>query len=53
MDKFVRYDIYCKKCKYKDLKADEDGIMPEPCDECLLNPVNEDSQKPIKFTKED
>lgn len=42
--KIVRFDEYCKKCKHKDKKEDE-----TPCDECLDNPVNVDSHKPVKF----
>ena len=45
--KIVNYDIYCQTCKYKDL----DGIE-EPCNECLDNPVNEDSKKPVKYEEE-
>lgn len=42
--KEVRFDLYCKKCKHCDKKEDE-----EPCDECLSNPVNLYSHKPINF----
>ena len=42
--KEVYFNDYCKKCKYKDLKEDDD-----PCDECLSYPVNVFSHKPIKF----
>lgn len=45
--KEVRYDIYCNKCKYKDLQENED-----PCWDCLTEPVNENSKKPVYF-KED
>ena len=47
-EKFVNYEGYCKDCKYKDnLETDE------PCDECLANPVNFESVKPIKFEKKE
>lgn len=42
--KIVEFDKYCDRCKYKDNPAVED-----PCNECLDNPVNEDSYKPVKF----
>ena len=42
--KEVRFDLYCKKCKHCNKKEDE-----EPCDECLSNPVNLYSHKPINF----
>lgn len=46
-EKEVRYDIYCKKCKYKDNPENTD-----PCWDCLTNPVNWHSKKPVYF-KED
>lgn len=45
--KEVRYDIYCNKCKYKDNPENTD-----PCWDCLTNPVNWNSKKPVYF-KED
>ena len=45
-DKIVRYDRYCKTCLNKDLKQDE-----EPCNECLNNPTNGYSRKPVKYEK--
>lgn len=43
-DKEVYFDQYCKLCKYEKLSEDKD-----PCDECLSNPVNANSHKPVKF----
>ena len=43
-DKEVRFDIYCKKCKYF-TKSNKNDI----CEECLEHPVNEHSRKPVKF----
>jgi hypothetical protein len=40
--KEVRFDIYCETCEYKDLK-DED----EPCCDCLDEPANQHSHKPV------
>lgn len=45
--KEVYFDKYCEKCKYKDLKEAKD-----PCHECLSNPVNLYSHKPINFKTE-
>lgn len=42
--KIVDFHLYCNKCKHKKLKEDE-----SPCDECLEEPVNIDSHKPVKF----
>lgn len=42
--KFVEYSEYCHTCKNYTTSAIED-----PCDECLNNPVNLNSHKPIKY----
>ena len=42
----VRFDQYCKKCKH--WKENDKGL-DEPCNECLDNPTNVNSHKPIKF----
>lgn len=42
--KIVRFEEYCKKCKYEKLKDEED-----PCNECLTSPVNLYSHKPVNF----
>lgn len=44
MKKEVWYDEYCKNCVHWQLTEAE-----EPCDECLNEPVNEDSHKPLYF----
>ena len=40
----VRFDIYCKQCKYAQHSEEID-----PCDECLAQPYNENTQKPINY----
>lgn len=40
----VRFDIYCKKCKYFPMAEEDD-----PCVDCLLETVNQDSKKPVYF----
>lgn len=35
---------YCSTCKWRDLYEGED-----PCNECLNNPVNEDTMKPVNW----
>lgn len=42
--KEVYFYEYCETCKYKDLKENE-----EPCEECLSEPTNLYSHKPIKY----
>lgn len=48
--KFVEFNLYCDRCKYKDVK-DENG--EEPCNSCLAEPVNLNSSKPIKFEEKE
>lgn len=48
---FVEYEKYCETCMFRDLKKNENGDEPEPCNECLTYPVNTDSRKPIKYIK--
>lgn len=44
IDKLVKFEEYCKTCKYRDLTEDK-----EPCCECLDYPVNEYSHKPVNW----
>lgn len=47
-EKFVDFSEYCKKCIHKDKEEAED-----PCYECLENPVNIGSHKPVKFEEKE
>lgn len=40
----VIFDTYCPKCKYR-LYPEESDI----CTECLAEPMNQESQKPVNF----
>jgi len=42
--KLVEFEKWCAKCAYKNKKEEED-----PCWDCLVTPVNEDSHKPVMF----
>lgn len=42
--KIVLFDKYCPICKHYRKTEDED-----PCWECLDNPVNAQSHKPVRF----
>lgn len=42
--KEVYFNQYCSLCKHKDCPEEND-----PCDECLSNPVNANSHKPVKY----
>ena len=42
--KEVRFDIWCAKCTHKDKSEAED-----PCYDCLADPVNTYSRKPVYF----
>ena len=46
--KEVYFDNFCAQCQYKDNAENE-----SPCDECLSEPVNEYSHKPVKFIMRD
>lgn len=45
--KEVYFDKYCKTCKHKDVKEEND-----PCFECLNESENLYSHKPIKWESE-
>lgn len=42
--KIVDFDLWCNRCKHRKLDGGQD-----PCNECLNNPVNINSHKPINF----
>jgi hypothetical protein len=42
--KEVRFDIWCAKCVHKDKSEAED-----PCYDCLADPANAYSRKPVHF----
>lgn len=44
MSKEVYFHEYCSKCFFEKKPQDED-----PCNECLYNPGNENSHKPVMF----
>lgn len=44
--KEVYFDQYCPKCVHKDVAESE-----SPCDECLSEPVNQNSHKPVKYVE--
>jgi len=43
-DKEVYFSKYCKTCKYRFKKENLD-----PCEECLENPSNKGSHKPLNY----
>ena len=42
--KEVYFEKYCQTCEYKEVKEKDD-----PCDECLSNPTNLYSHKPVNY----
>lgn len=50
MEKIVRYEDWCPKCLY--LESDP-GLNDNPCNDCLNNPSNIDSRKPINFKEKE
>lgn len=46
INKIVDFDKYCNSCRHFE-SADE----KDPCHECLNNPSNVDSRKPVMYEK--
>ena len=46
--KEVYFDEYCGTCEYRDMKDTD-----EPCNECLENPMNLHSHKPVKYKRQE
>ena len=46
--KEVHYHEYCKSCRHKNVKDTE-----TPCNECLGEPINLNSHKPVKYEKKE
>jgi hypothetical protein len=46
--KEVYFHEYCKKCKHEEVEDKKD-----PCNECLGEPTNLYSHKPIRFEEKD
>ena len=44
----VRFDLYCKDCKHKEVTETE-----SPCNECLEHPVNLHTYKPVNWKETD
>lgn len=44
--KIVDFEPFCKTCEYQ--KRPE---FEKPCNECLENPVNFESKRPLKWSK--
>lgn len=42
--KEVYFGLYCDRCTHRDCDEGDD-----PCDECLNDPSNTDSHKPVNF----
>lgn len=45
--KEVYFDQYCETCKHKEVFEGED-----PCEDCLSEPFNIDSHKPVRWEEE-
>lgn len=43
-NKEVYFHEYCKQCKHEKVKETEN-----PCDECLGEPINWNSHRPVKY----
>lgn len=47
-DIIVEFEKYCKTCKHKDLEG-----FYDPCNDCLDNPVNVNSEKPMYYEEDE
>ena len=47
-EKEVYFANYCRRCEHWTENEDED-----PCNDCLNNPANEDSHKPVNFKEKE
>lgn len=48
IDVIVEFDKFCKTCKHKELDEKFD-----PCHECLSNPINTGSIKPMMYEEDE
>ena len=48
VDQMVDYDKFCKSCKHRKLKGHYD-----PCNDCLDNPANTNTNKPMYYEKDE
>lgn len=48
VNKEVYFGQYCSSCIHKDLKESQ-----EPCYDCLNNPVNANSHKPLRYKEKE
>lgn len=46
IDKIVEFEKYCQTCEFIDYNDAED-----PCHDCLNNPTNINSRKPVRYKK--
>ena len=44
----VRFDIWCAKCKHKDVPEEKD-----PCNECLDEGYNIESERPVRYEEKE
>ena len=44
--KIVKFGTYCEGCKWRD-----EAEIDSPCEECLDNPVNLHTDKPVRYEK--
>lgn len=47
IERIVDFKKYCETCKHRNVKE-----IKDPCNDCLDNPVNTNSHKPIYYEEE-
>ena len=48
-EKIVKYETYCQKCKHYN---EDEGNPKSKCWNCLDEPVNIDSRRPVNFEED-
>lgn len=46
--KEVHFHEYCKSCRHKQVDSNT-----EPCEECLSEPINLNTHRPVKYEKKE
>lgn len=48
IERIVDFKKYCETCKHKDVNE-----VKDPCDDCLDNPMNTNSRKPMYYEEKE
>lgn len=51
--KEVYFHEYCCKCEFENHEPDPESDKVDVCNDCLNNPCNENSHKPVNFKEKE